>query len=57
MAHILDPLQSAFFLLGADGVNVQRFEVAVDELDRLEQPTWSFALPDFAESAATQGLE
>ena len=45
------------FLLGADAFDVQGIEVAVDELDGLEQAAGCLALPDFAEAAAAQRLD
>src|SRR5206468_2917105 len=39
------------------GVAVEGVEVAVDELDRLENVTRSDALPDFAEAAGTEGAD
>src|SRR5262249_45219075 len=41
----------------AGAVHVQRVEVAVDELDRLEQAAGRFALPGLAEAAAAQGFD
>ena len=38
-------------------VAVERVEVAVDELDGLEQAAGGLALPDFAEAAAAERLD
>ena len=45
------------FLLGAGAVDVERVEVAVDELDGLEEAAGGLALPDFAEAAAAERFD
>src|SRR5207302_1712655 len=57
VADLLDALQGVEFLFSAGAVHVERVEVAVDELDGLEQAARRLALPDFAEAAAAQGLD
>ena len=57
MADLLDALEGLQFLLGAGAVHVEGIEVAVDELDGLEQAARGLALPDFAEAAAAQRLD
>src|SRR5437870_2576275 len=42
----LDAFEGAEFLLGLDAFTPQGVEVAVDELDGLEQPPRDLALPD-----------
>ena len=50
-------LRALQFLLGADAVDVERVEVAVDELDGLEQAAGRLALPDLAEAAAAERFD
>src|SRR5262249_2972921 len=52
-----DPLQGLELLAGAGGVVVGGFQVAVDELDRLEQAAGGFGLPDLPEAAPAQALD
>jgi len=55
--HFLDAFQGMEFLLGANPIDIEGIEIAVDELDRLEQAARCFAFPDFAKAAAAQGLD
>ena len=58
MADGLDAAQGFEFLLGATAVGaVGGLQVAVDELDGLEQAAGGLGLPDFAEAAAAQALD
>src|SRR5262249_21959633 len=57
VADLADAVQGALLLLGAGGVDVERVEVAEDELDGLEQPAGGLTLPDLAEAAAAQRLD
>src|SRR6266404_3382689 len=57
MTDFLDPLKGLQFLLGMDGIDVERFEIAVNELDCLEKPARRLALPDLAEAAAPQRFQ
>ncbi len=53
VADLLDPLERLEFLLGvADEVVVLTAQVAVDDLDGLEDAAGRFGPPDFAETAA-----
>ena len=51
------PALTMMLLLGADSFHVQGIEVAVDELDGLEESARRLALPHFAEAAAAEGLD
>src|SRR5262249_12000704 len=55
--HLLDAIEGLVFLVGARTFIVKRLEAAIDELDRLEQSAWGFALPDFPEAPAAQWLD
>ena len=57
MADGLDALEGLEFLLGALAVLAGGVEVAVDELDGLEQAAGGLGFPDFAEAAAAQPLD
>ncbi len=53
----LDTVEGVQLLLGTGAVGVEGVEVAEDELDGLEDTARRFALPDFAEAAASQGFD
>ena len=57
MAHVLDARHGLALLLGAGAIDVQRVEVAENELDGLEQPAGGFTLPDFPEPAPAERLD
>src|SRR5205807_1356947 len=51
VADLLDAVEGVELLLGPDALDVEGVEVAVDELDGLEQAAGRLALPDLAEAA------
>src|SRR5207249_1563756 len=57
MADFFDTIECLPFLLGVDSVHVERFEIAVDELDGLEETAGGLALPDLAEAAAAERFQ
>ena len=57
VADFLDAVEGLQLLLGARPIGVQRVEVAVDELDGLEQAAGRLAFPGFAKAAAAEGLD
>ncbi len=57
MADFLDAVEGVQLLFGPGAVDVERIEVAEDELDRLEQAARRLAFPDFAEAAAAERLD
>src|SRR5262249_19148068 len=57
VAYGLDAAERLQLLLGALPLVAGLLEVAVDELDGLEQPARGLGLPDFTEAAAAQALD
>src|SRR5262245_2977679 len=57
VAHFLDAVERLHLLLGARAIDIQRVEIAEDELDGLEEPARGLALPDLAEAAAAERLD
>ena len=57
MANGLDVLHGLELVLGPTADAAQAVDVAVDELDGLEDAARGFAFPNFAEPACTQLLE
>ena len=57
VADLLDALEGLQLLLGAGAVDVEGVEVAVDELDGLEDAAGGLALPDLAEAAGAERLD
>src|SRR5262245_18978399 len=57
MADFLDAVERLHFLFGADAFDVERIEIAVDDLDGFGEAAGGLAFPDFAESTAAQRLD
>jgi hypothetical protein len=58
VSDLLDALEGFEFLFGvANEVGILGAEVAVDDLDGLEDAAGGFALPDFAEPARPEPFE
>ncbi len=57
MANRLDMLDGPQLFLGPNAVVVQAVEVAINELDRLENAARRLALPDFAKTPRTQRFD
>src|SRR5262245_29283736 len=57
MTDRLDQLERSQLFLGTEALVFEAVQVAIDELDRLEDAAWGLALPDFAEASLAQRLE
>ena len=57
MADRLDAAQALEFLLGPAAILGGRLQIAVDELDGLEQAAGGLGFPDFAEAAAAKPFD
>ena len=57
VANFLHALEGGQLLFGAGRLQIEGFEVSINEFDGFEEDAGGFAFPDFAKAAAAQRLD